>query len=215
MKEARSRKEHSVGDGCPYSWLNEWLCEYVDGTMDPSLQRVFEEYVQANPELKAHVERLRRTRELLCRCSRASGQGASDAVRARVQEKVECDMLRTPGTLHEAVREHPVTAFASTLVVALVVGVFAGATLFAPEPVSTRSARAVEAAEFDKRPPVSKRASLQEALVHDEGLIASPLAPNSTTFYTMMEYEATGMPYVPTLDSASSAMTWHAGVARP
>jgi len=48
-----------------YEWIDEWLCEHVDGTMDPSLEPVFEKYVEANPELKAHVERLRKTREVL------------------------------------------------------------------------------------------------------------------------------------------------------
>lgn len=210
-----SKDRYSVGDNCPYSWLNEWLCEYVDGTMDPSLRRVFEKYVQANPELKAHVERLRHTRELLCRCSRASRQEAPDVVRARVQEKVECDMLRTPGTLHEAVREHPMTAFASTLVVALVVGVFAGATLFAPEPVSTRSLRAAEEVQRNERPAVSRRAALQEALVQDDATVAPWHAPRAASFYTMMDDEMTGMPYVPALDSASGTVTWHSAVAQP
>jgi anti-sigma factor RsiW len=48
-----------------YKRIDEWLCEYVDGTTDPSLEPVFEKYVEANPELKAHVERLRKTREVL------------------------------------------------------------------------------------------------------------------------------------------------------
>jgi len=52
------------GDGAPsYEWLDEWLCEYVDGTMDPSVEAVFEQYVEANPELQAHIERLRQTRD--------------------------------------------------------------------------------------------------------------------------------------------------------
>ncbi|WP_176521845.1 hypothetical protein [Longimonas halophila] len=28
------------GDGDPpYGWIDEWLCEYVDGTMDPAWRR--------------------------------------------------------------------------------------------------------------------------------------------------------------------------------
>lgn len=49
-----------------FSDLDEWLCEYVDGTIDPVVREALEEYMQANPELAAHVERLRETRHLLC-----------------------------------------------------------------------------------------------------------------------------------------------------
>lgn len=119
---------YSRGDeNCPYSWLNEWLCEYVDGTMDPSLQAVFEEYVRANPELEEHIERLRHTRELLCRCS--DQHHVTDEMRARVQGQVECEMLRSPRSLSGTVKRYPVTTVASSVVVALVVGMFAGAAL--------------------------------------------------------------------------------------
>lgn len=201
------REEHSIGDdNCPYSWLNEWLCEYVDGTMDPSLRRVFDEYVEANPELKAHVERLRHTRELLCQCSRRSQQEASDEVRARVQEQIECDMLRTPGSLRDVVRERPVTAFASTLMVALVVGMFAGATLFAPEVISTRPAEEPETVQYEERAPAPGR-----ALIHSD----PRLAPRRTaTPHLLMQYDA-GMPYVPALDTTSSTTSWSPVIARP
>lgn len=205
------REEYSFGDdNCPYSWLNEWLCEYVDGTMDPSLRRVFEKYVQANPELKAHVERLRHTRELLCRCSRASQQEASDEVRARVQKKVECDMLRTPESLRDAVRERPVTAFASTLVVALVIGMFAGATLFGPETVPTHSVQAVEETQLEDRPPVPGRVSVP--FESHDARSASARAVSPASLYMLMDTN-TGMPYVPTLDSTSNAAMWQPTVA--
>ena len=46
--------------------LDEWLCEYVDGTIDPVVREAPEEYMQVNPALAAHVERLRHARQLLC-----------------------------------------------------------------------------------------------------------------------------------------------------
>lgn len=131
-------QHYPAGDECPYSWLNEWLCEYVDGTMDPSLQRMFEAYVQANPELKEHIQELKRTRHLLCRCS--DPPSASDEVRARVQGKVECEMLRTPRSLKGTIKEYPVTTMASSMAVALVIGMFAGATFLAPSSLSPVSA---------------------------------------------------------------------------
>ena len=46
---------------------DEFLCEYVDGTMDPLVRNAFEEYVRVNPGMEEHIECLRRTRRLLCR----------------------------------------------------------------------------------------------------------------------------------------------------
>lgn len=209
------REEYSIGDdNCPYSWLNEWLCEYVDGTMDPSLRRVFDKYVQANPELKAHVERLRHTRELLCRCSRMTQQEAPDAVRVRVQEKVECDLLRTPSSLRDAVRERPVAAFTSTLVVALVVGVFAGAVLFAPDTLPAYSTRTAETApQFEERAPIPGRAATLPGRRNTRAALTSR-GPNPSSMDVFTGYEA-GMPYVPALDSSASPLVWRMAAARP
>lgn len=55
--------------------LDEYLCEYVDGTMEPSVRRAFEEYLSQNPELSEHVRRLSMARSLLCssrQCAHAS-----------------------------------------------------------------------------------------------------------------------------------------------
>lgn len=197
MKE----QEHTRGDGdCPYSWLNEWLCEYVDGTMDPSLRRVFDKYVQANPDLKAHVERLRHTRQLLCACSEESKQKAPDGVCARVQEKVECDMLRTPRSLQEAVRERPIAAFASALVVALVVGMFTGAALFAPEMTPTPVAQ-----ETQSGPTAPYERAVQQQTVTQS-------SAGSASFHSLTEYDA-GMTYA--TDSTDNVPAWRATLAQP
>ena len=45
--------------------LDELLCEYVDGTMDPTVREAFEEYLEANPDLANHAECLCQTRERL------------------------------------------------------------------------------------------------------------------------------------------------------
>jgi len=98
-----------AGDDAPYEWLDEWLCEYVDGTMDPALEKVFRTYVEANPELKAHVARLRETRDLLSECSGPKPlsdeacQRACDRVQRRVCGRVECDMLRSQVSLESVV----------------------------------------------------------------------------------------------------------------
>lgn len=201
MKE----EERPLGSSsnCPYSWLNEWLCEYVDGTMDPSLRRVFDKYVQANPDLKAHVERLRHTRELLCACSREAKQEAPEAVRARVQETVECDLLRTPHSLEEAVRERPMTAMASALVVALVVGMFTGAALFTAEMPSAPGA-AQQAQAPPQAPPPASSSTTQPRLQHT-WTTAAPREASAPAFQTLIEANA-GMSYA--ADSASGPLSW-------
>jgi hypothetical protein len=129
------------GDDASYAWLDEWLCEYVDGTMDPSLRAVFETYVDANPDLKAHIEQLNETRDLLGQRGTPSPPSPEkrrrvcNRVQSRVCRKVECDMLRQQASVADLIREHSRAALgiASSLVVALVVGIFTGALLFGPQ----------------------------------------------------------------------------------
>jgi anti-sigma factor RsiW len=205
------KEEHQLGENsCPYSWLNEWLCEYVDGTMDPSLRRVFEKYVEANPDLKAHIERLRHTRELLCQCRQPVDddvpESVPESVRARVREKVECDMLRTPHSLHDIVKERPMTAFVSSFVVALVVGLFAGAALFAPEAVSTRSTSMadtrsvqVEDRTVQPRSPVTQPMRTQLNM-------SMPAEASSESSYPSLLNHSMRAPY--TVDSTLNGVTW-------
>ncbi len=203
------KEEHQLGENsCPYSWLNEWLCEYVDGTMDPSLHRVFEKYVEANPDLKAHIERLRHTRDLLCQCRQPADddvpESVPESVRARVREKVECDMLRTPHSLHDAVKERPVTAFVSSFVVALVVGLFAGAALFGPDAVATRNASIADTRSLrvEGQAPLLRDRTAQPTRAPAN---RSMLNPAATLSYPFLTEHNMGMPY--TVDSTVSRMS--------
>jgi len=142
------------GDDASYAWLDEWLCEYVDGTMDPSLKANFEKYVEANPELKAHIDQLNETRDLLGQRaapkppSKERRERVCKRVRSRVCRKVECEMLRSQESLGSLLsdRSRAFIGIASSMAVALVVGVFTGALLFGssdsflPERFSARSA---------------------------------------------------------------------------
>jgi anti-sigma factor RsiW len=146
----------STGNDAPYAWLDEWLCEYVDGTMDPALEAIFEQYVEANSDLKAHVERLRETRRMLCECRPPNKMSCETRERVcnRVQEKVcsqvESDLLRSQAPL-TSVLEHStaVVTGLSISTVALVLGVFVGSVLFGPSatPPPTVSADAPERVE--------------------------------------------------------------------
>ncbi len=165
----------------PYTWLDEWLCEYVDGTMDASLEAVFEDYVEANPELHAHVERLRRTRRLLCRCSAPrDGEACSERVCKRVETEVECDFLRARRSLSAAACRHPglVTMYASSVVVALVVGLWAGATLLAPAPPSVRpAAAAATAAQAPAVAPARRAAARPPRAARLPRTVRAPAGP--------------------------------------
>ncbi|WP_022835840.1 anti-sigma factor family protein [Salisaeta longa] len=116
----------SDDDDASYEWLDEWLCEYVDGTMPPAQRRIFEQYVDADPQLKAHIEDLKATRQLLqrCRCTKAASQRAQ----ARICRTVECELLRSGQSSHEFLSAHPAwtAGVASSVALALVLGVFVG-----------------------------------------------------------------------------------------
>lgn len=135
----------SEQDGTPsYDWLDEWLCEYVDGTMDPSLEAVFEKYVEANPELRAHVKRLRQTRELLCGCDLP--EEPSSETQAEVCTEVENDLLHSSSLSGIAGnRRLAVLGFATSVVAALVIGFLAGSMFV--DPVRQSPAQAVPTAE--------------------------------------------------------------------
>lgn len=49
--------------------LDEFVCEYVDGTMEPSVREAFEEYLEANPDVAAHVDELIETTSILKACA--------------------------------------------------------------------------------------------------------------------------------------------------
>ena len=145
------------GEDAPYEWLDEWLCEYVDGTMDPSLEAVFEQYVEANPELKAHEQRLKETRNLLCECGLPTE--APSELESEICAEVECDMLQSEVSVSDAIWDRPLAAFgvASSIAVALVVGFLVGATMVGPAPTITRSSSPVDRVASDTPPPQTTR----------------------------------------------------------
>lgn len=49
--------------------LDEYICDYVDGTMDPAMRNSFEEYLAANPHVAEHIETLVRASDMLRSCA--------------------------------------------------------------------------------------------------------------------------------------------------
>ena len=72
----RMTEGYDVPSGHDTAWrgLDEYLCEYVDGEMDPVVRHVFEELVRSDPDLASHVSCLCKVRDVLrsqCQCARA------------------------------------------------------------------------------------------------------------------------------------------------
>ena len=76
--------------------LDELLCEYVDGTMDESVQEVFEECLSADYELAEQVRELRSTRMMLCRygCRHQMPHDLRRRLRRRLAEAMVSERMK-------------------------------------------------------------------------------------------------------------------------
>jgi anti-sigma-K factor RskA len=72
--------------------LDELLCEYVDGTMDPDVRVVFEEYLATDARLAAHVRQLCDTRNMLC--SYGACKCASAGLQAQLRVRLASELSR-------------------------------------------------------------------------------------------------------------------------
>jgi hypothetical protein len=123
---------------------DEFLCEYVDGTMDPVVRNVFEEYVRANPDLRDHIECLRHTRSLLCRygCRCRAPRDLHD----RLRREITCDLIngRIPFNILVAERLKGAASVSTAMAFVLLIGFLGGLTLMdAPEGAPTLVSAAV------------------------------------------------------------------------
>ena len=82
MPKANDRSLFPEGDP-----LDEWMCEYVDGTMDATTRVAFDEYLDRNPELRRQVARMRDMRFILG--SSACPRDVISAVGQRIQRSIE------------------------------------------------------------------------------------------------------------------------------
>ena len=126
---------HGAGDGnCSHSRLDELCCEYVDGTMDANVRRVFEEYLQIDANLREQVIRLRHARELLC-ARGCPPPGGCRAAQARLRRRLACELMHEAAPWPSGTADHLATAVGvtSATVVLVLVGMFLGLSL-ADEP---------------------------------------------------------------------------------
>lgn len=121
-----SRPEHD----CPFSDLDELLCEYVDGTMDPAVRQVFEEYLRTNPTLARHVECLCRTRQLLCQHG-ACKLRAPEGFQARLRQRLAYEMMREQRSLeYLSLPLRSATMLASAVALVVILGMCTGVLLY-------------------------------------------------------------------------------------
>ncbi len=143
-------------DSKPYDPSNledEFLCEYVDGTMDPLVRHVFEEYVRVNPGMEEHIEALRNTRRLLCRYAYRC-QAPSD-LHHRLRNRIPCDAARparpSPVAAQGAAKSIAMSSYAITVI--LMLGLALGVSGMDAEyverpPASTITVSAAQPASF-------------------------------------------------------------------
>lgn len=149
---------HCTGEGdCSCSWLDEFMCEYVDGTMDPAARRAFEEYLSTDPALARQVAHLRRTRSLLCH--HGCQMPASEEVRQRMRRRLATEMMRTqPPFFTEAVNRLGTFAIvASVMSITLLAGMLVGVELLDETALPIAEQRTSQSVQ----PPLSS--SLQRA----------------------------------------------------
>ncbi len=108
---------------------DEFLCEYVDGTMDPVVREVFEEYVRTDPDLQEHIKCLRNTRLLLCRygCRCHAPHDLHD----RLRREITCELVsgRVPFHIVVADRLKGIATVSSAMVILLFVGFLGGVSV--------------------------------------------------------------------------------------
>jgi hypothetical protein len=118
-------------DANDYSGLeDEFLCEYVDGTMDPLVRDVFEEYLGMNPDLRDHIRCLQNTRMLLCRYGCRCR--APRDLHERLRREISCELMSVEEPFHLVLSDH-LRSFASvTSAISLLflVGMIAGVSVF-------------------------------------------------------------------------------------
>lgn len=223
--------EDGPNDDCPYSWISEWLCEYVDGTMDPSMRAVFDEYLEANPELAAHVERLCRTRTLLneCECQRDAVErtkkrlqkvSVHEAIRAAEAEgEADADASPAPESdlLSVPVRATTVAAVASAMTLMLGLGMVAGATFFADQTEASHPVATEQAHHAPDRPAVAPSSARGRAPLSSRARSAAPFWSSSygssAPFLETLQRE--GTPPIEAMRPGTADSVWNGSPGRP
>jgi hypothetical protein len=79
--------------------LDEFLVEYVDGTMDPVVREAFEEFMRVYPEVRAHVDCLASVRTELCKLGDDCRCHAPPGFQDRLKRELACEEMSESGAL--------------------------------------------------------------------------------------------------------------------
>ncbi len=125
--------------------MDEFLCEYVDDTMDCSVRTVFEECLECDSGLAKRVKHLRGTRRLLSEYSFRAPKGLRKRVRVRLSQ---CLPFATP------VRPpHTSILVGTAAAIALAAALVAGTSQYIPAPMSGLHSAAGPIAEAQIQDP--------------------------------------------------------------
>lgn len=126
--------------------MDELLCEYVDGIMDPCVRRVFEEYMRSDREFAAHVDELQRTRAMLCRYRCQIHAPLNFSGRLHKELTHEMMVAQAPVFTGASQSLRHAASFSSLMVAMLLVGLAAG-SLVADEVDLSTTRTTVDATE--------------------------------------------------------------------
>ncbi len=117
-------------DAC-YPWLTDFLCDYVDGTMEPQARAMFEECLAANPDLQAHVASLTQARSTLCRYGRNVEAPSDLHTSLHERLRTDCRCAQAYAACQHSIADEESTFSISAIGVSAVVAVLMISALFA------------------------------------------------------------------------------------
>ena len=167
-------------DAC-YPWLTDFLCDYVDGTMEPQARAMFEECLTTNPELQAHVVSLTQARTTLGRYGRHV-EAPTDLHRAlHARLSTDCRCAQAYAACRRSSDEESAPSM-SAIGVSALVAVLMVSALFAVS--ATFDAEPKAAPAVVERPPIPSATMhpLMRPVVGNGFMPASLYTPDSTAF---------------------------------
>lgn len=107
---------------CDPSDLDEFLVEYVDGTMDPVVREAFEEFLRMYPEVQAQVDCLSSIRTKLCRLGADCRCQAPPGFQDRLRRQLAGEMTETVTLEHWTPQLNMIALAFSLAILAFAVG---------------------------------------------------------------------------------------------
>jgi hypothetical protein len=129
--------------------LDEFLVEYVDGTMDPVVREAFEEFLSMYPEVQAQVDCLSSVRTELCKLGADCRCQAPPGFQERLKRQLAGEMTGSVTIEHWAPQLNMIALAVSVAIFALAVGITSmgiDGSIADSEPAPTQETLVAEAA---------------------------------------------------------------------